>query len=360
MIGVYVHVPFCRTICPYCDFVRRPIDDDSITLFRNALHGDMTKHSGPRKANTLFFGGGTPSLLSPGDLALIVEDVRRHFELTKNAETSLEANPDDVTPELADAWRDIGINRVSLGVQSFDDAVLNYLGRRHDAGKARLACEIVAERFDNWSMDLIFGAHPVDSWEATLDECVRFAPPHVSTYGLTFEAETPFAKRSGDAVNDEQYLRLYRMAHDRLRDYDHYEVSNYARRGYQCRHNLIYWHNESYAGIGPGAYSYIDCRRSRKLSDIDAYLRLPGVEESSDYLKGKEVRVETVIQHLRLREGLRKTYYRHRFRRDLDADFGQQLRALADRGLITIDAQSVRPTWRGYELNNEIGLALVD
>ena len=360
MIGIYIHVPFCRTLCPYCDFNRVRIDGAPPEAYIDALVTEIEAFDGRETAETVFIGGGTPSLLTPGQLERILQAVGKHFRLPETPEITIEANPDDVTAGLADAWRDAGVNRASLGVQSFDDAVLEYLGRRHDAVTARAACEIVARRFGNWSMDLIYGAPPAASWGATLAECAALGPPHVSCYGLTYEPGPPFGARADEAIDDDLALECYRSCHEVLSDYDRYEVSNFAKLGYQCRHNLYYWHNLEYAGFGPGAYSFVNGIRSMNEASPDAYMKHPGRKAEAAQLSDREVRVETLIQHFRLREGLGQQAYSDRFARDLDDDFGPVLKALVSRGLLEKSDGRYRPTALGFELNNEIGLALVD
>jgi oxygen-independent coproporphyrinogen-3 oxidase len=359
VVGIYVHIPYCRTLCPYCDFVKRRIPEGSVPEpFIDALCREIAAYEGPDEAGSIFFGGGTPSLLAPASLERVLEALGRRFRL-REPEITLEANPDDLSPALADAWKALGVNRVSLGVQSFDDEALRYLGRRHDAERARRACEWVAERFANWSMDLIFGAHPAGSFEATLQAAADFAPPHVSAYGLTYEANTPFGKRSDEAVDEDTYLNLFWLAEERLKGLQRYEISNFARPGYECRHNLVYWHNEEYAGFGPAAYAFIGGVRARNVVALHEYLEQPGAKAEAITLSDEEIRLETVIQHLRLRDGLDRAYYRARFGRDLDDDFGAVLAELAGRGLVADDGNTLRPTRHGFELNNEIGLALV-
>ncbi len=451
MIAIYVHIPFCRTRCPYCDFVSEAVSGDpprnyvdaiirEINEFSVIARGRITNtqsdqapsasHSRPSsrhsRANgnpypcssrrfrsharcgrppdrpgapteglqfsrqrrgaepgtlkreqhtwcgnegivagaggvrSVFFGGGTPSLLAPSALQRILDAIRNHIGLRPGAEITLEANPDDVTPGLADAWRDMGINRVSLGVQHFDDRVLRYLGRRHDGDTARRACAIIAERFVNWNLDLIFGVPPLEAWDETLAACAAIAPPHIAAYGLTYEPGTPFERRAGDAVGEETWLDLYQRAEAAFAGYDHYEISNYARPGFQCAHNLVYWRNEEYVGFGTGAYSFLDGVRARNHPETAQYLARPGEKAESLRLSEREIRIETLIQHFRLRAGVSKTYYRSRFGCDVRGDFGPQCDALIRRGLLEEDAESIRPTAMGFPLNNEIGLALVE
>lgn len=359
-IGIYVHIPFCRTLCPYCDFIRCHTDRAVPHEFVNTLCREIAAFDGPERACTIYLGGGTPSLLALDSLAQVLDALHARFTFQVEPEVTIEANPDDVTAELAASWRALGVNRVSLGVQSFDDRVLRYLGRRHDADTARRACTLAADRFENWSIDLIFGAHPIEAWESTLSECVACAPTHVSAYGLTYEPNTPFGARAGEAVDDDTSLDLYRRAKAQLAAYDRYEISNFALTGRRCAHNLIYWRNEEYAGFGPGAYSFLDGLRPRNTPDVDTYLADPRTKSESLPLSDAEIRLETVIQHLRLREGLPKPYYALRFGRDLRDDFAESLDALIARGLIVENEDAIKPTETGFELNNELGLALVD
>jgi len=359
MIGVYIHIPFCRTLCPYCDFVKRPLDAGQVPReFVQALCNEIASYDGPQNADSVFIGGGTPSLLEPGDLARILQSIQNRFG-SNIPEITIEANPDDITSELVADWKEAGINRVSLGVQSFDDRVLEYLGRRHGADGARRACDAVAERFENWSLDLIFGARPLDAWTATLDECQRLAPPHFSAYGLTFESNTPFGSRANEAIDDETFLKLCDEIKNRLATYRRYEISNYATPGYESQHNLHYWHNDEYAGFGPGAYSYVNGTRARNDSNLDRYLTKPGEKREAFALSEEEQRVETIIQYLRLDTGLPRRDYEARFGAPPEAHFGETIAALIKRGLIIAEGDSLRPTNKGFDLNNEIGLALV-
>jgi oxygen-independent coproporphyrinogen-3 oxidase len=311
------------------------------------------------QVESIFFGGGTPSLIHPDSLATVLDALRTRFVFSE-PELTLEANPDDVTSELVDTWQNLGVNRISLGVQSFDDTALEYLGRRHDAAGARAACDIIAARFENWSLDLMFGAHPVSSWEGSLRTSLSFQPAHLSAYGLTYEPGTPFGKRSDEAIDDETYLAIYRQTLAMLDGYTRYEVSNFARSGYACRHNLRYWRNEAYAGFGPAAYSYIGAVRSRNEVKLEDYLNEPGAKCEALPLSDREQRVETLIQHFRLESGLNSEAYRARFGQDPAEDYGPELQDLVTRGLLSDEDGILRPTERGFELNNEIGLALVD
>lgn len=357
-IGIYIHVPYCRTLCPYCDFVKLRTSGDAPDAYVEALCREIDAFEARRTVGSIFFGGGTPSLLSSVGLGRIMERLAHCFDMDQ-PEITLEANPDDVTEALVASWSGAGVTRISLGVQSFDASCLRYLGRRHDDAGARRACAIVGERFENWSLDLIFGAPPTEAWPRTVEEARAIAPPHLSAYGLTYEPGTPFERRADEAVDDETSLAMYNYLRDALEGYDHYEISNFARPGRRCAHNLIYWHNGEYAGFGPGAYSFIDGVRSRNVADVAAYLDAPGHRSEALHLDECEVRIETLIQHLRLRDGIAEATYAARFGRDLRRDFGPQLDRLMERGLVTHAEGRYWPTRLGFDLNNEIGLALV-
>ncbi len=358
MLGIYLHIPYCKTLCPYCDFVKERSRTHVPEAFVEALCSEIRAFEGPRLAESVFFGGGTPSMLTAAGLEAILTALHDRFTLD-GGEITLEANPDDVTLELVQTWRSLGINRVSLGVQSFEEKVLRYLGRRHDADAARRACGWVGETFDTWSLDLIFGAPPVEAWESTLREAVQIGPPHISAYNLTYEVGTPFEKRSDQAIPDDIALQMFRQAQESLTDYDHYEISNYAKPGHQSRHNLIYWHNEDYAGFGTGAYSYIEGVRARNAITTDAYLLNPGEKTESEAINDGDTRLETLIQHFRLESGMEKAYYEQRFGNAVAVDYGETLTALIGRGLLAEDEDRIWPTKEGYYLNNEIGLALI-
>ncbi len=366
-IGIYIHIPYCKTLCPYCDFVKTRTRGQVPEDFVEALLQEIANYEGPNSAGSIFFGGGTPSLLAPRDLDRILGALHGKFSL-RNPEITLEANPDDLDLMLVKAWRDLQVNRISLGVQSFDDGVLRYLGRRHDSKSALDACHLVAAHFENWSLDLIFGARSglhrddakmIQAWKTSLSLVKELAPPHCSAYGLTYEQGTPFAKRKDDAVDEDTYLLLYEAAEEFLSDYDHYEISNYALKNYQARHNLVYWHNGVYAGFGTGAYSFLNAVRARNKVDLAAYLAAPGTKEEAITISEHEMKVETLIQYFRLREGLPRSHYRQRFGCDVEHDFTQQFKELYARGLLEHTPTHINPTALGFKLNNEIALALL-
>ena len=273
--GVYVHWPFCLAKCPYCDFnshVRHGGIDEArfLRAFEAEIAATAARAPG-REVSTIFFGGGTPSLMQPATVAAILDAIARHWSVAADAEVTLEANPTSVEATRFRGYRTAGVNRVSLGVQALDDAALRALGRMHTAREALNAVAIARTAFDRYSFDLIY-ARPrqtPQAWAEELKRAIAEAAEHLSLYQLTIEEETPFfaLHTAGKLTlpDDDQRARALRRDAGDLRRCEacRHEVSNHARPGAQCRHNLVYWRGEEYAGIGPGAHGRLDLAGTR-------------------------------------------------------------------------------------------------
>ena len=316
---VYVHVPFCARRCSYCDFaiaVRRlvPVREyvDALTAELALRYG----HPAGWELDTLYFGGGTPSRLGAG-LADAVDALLRHASLAPGAEVTAEANPEDVTRDALRAWMAAGINRLSLGAQSFDDAALAWMHRVHPAEQIRSAVTAARDAgISNLSIDLIFALPAVldRSWERDLDQALALEPPHVSLYGLTVEPQTPLGRwvERGSVTEavEERYEAEFLRAHERLTaaGYEHYEVWNYARPGYRSRHNSSYWQGVSYTGLGPSAHEFDGTARRWNVAPYVDWVRR--VCAGTDPLDGRELltsanrTAETVYLGLRTSDGL--------------------------------------------------------
>jgi oxygen-independent coproporphyrinogen-3 oxidase len=320
MQHLYLHVPFCVRRCSYCDFsiaVRKriPVRDYTDAVLEEA--GGLVLPN----LETIYFGGGTPSLLPPDAIATLLRElsVQRHtpHAVTPHVEVTLEANPEDVTPANARAWVSAGINRVSLGAQSFDDDVLKWMHRSHDA--ARIGAAVHALRgagIENISLDLIF-ALPDElqrDWERDLDMALALRPTHLSLYGLTVEPRTPLdrwiSRGATRAPEDDRYAEEYLTAHRRLmtEDYQFYEVSNAARDGFRSKHNSAYWSGRAYLGLGPAAHSFDGTTRRWNLRDWEAYRRAIAAGrspiESEERLTDEQKELEAIYLGLRTVEGL--------------------------------------------------------
>jgi len=316
--GLYIHVPFCRGKCPYCDFA----SDTDLALIPDwllALDREMMfyRDFAPR-FDTLYFGGGTPSLLTPAQLAGLLKRLQEHFEFAPDTEITLEANPDDLTPQVLNRYRELGINRLSLGVQSFDDRELNFLGRRHDSSQALQALGWSrAAGFDHLGVDLMYGlpGQTLQVWQKNLELALSFQPEHLSCYQLTVEEGTPLAQRQAEGYLQslpEERARTFFLFTSRFledRGYLHYEISNFARgTGKKSRHNCKYWDHTPYLGLGPAAHSYQDGRRWWNHDSLEEYCQALDARVApvagQEVLTGAEQRREALFLGLRTREGV--------------------------------------------------------
>jgi oxygen-independent coproporphyrinogen III oxidase len=295
---LYVHVPFCARRCTYCDFAIAVRRDLPVRQYLEALSAELSLRipQGGHKVETIYLGGGTPSLLGPQGVADVLTLLRRHVEDAPNAEVTIEANPEDITQNAVRTWREAGITRVSLGIQSFDPRVLEWMHRVHDAETARRAAITIANAgFTSWSLDLIFALpdHLQRDWESDLDQALALAPPHVSAYGLTVEPHTTLSKWvARGAVSDtpeERYESEFLLVHERLANagLEHYEVSNYGRPGHASRHNSAYWTKTPYIGVGPSAHSFDGRERRWNTREYQAWAAQAAA--GNDPVAGNEV-----------------------------------------------------------------------
>jgi len=364
--GVYVHWPFCLSKCPYCDFnshVRHAaIDEDRFARAFAREIATTAERTPGRTVSSIFLGGGTPSLMKPATVGAILEAIGKHWSVTRDVEVTLEANPTSVEATRFHGYRAAGVNRVSLGVQSLDDAQLKALGRMHSAREALDAVAIARKAFDRYSFDLIY-ARPnqtIDAWQDELKLAIAEAAEHLSLYQLTIEADTPFAglHASGKLViPDEDHARALYDATQELcsaHGLPAYEISNHARPGAECRHNLVYWRGDEYAGIGPGAHGRIDSDGVRRATATEKRPEtwLMRVEQlghgviTDDELTREERADEYLLMGLRLREGIDPTRYRVLAGRGLDQD---RIELLREEGAITVDNDGrLRVTQQGF------------
>ena len=278
---LYVHIPFCLKICPYCSFYKEASDRNKTQRFLDALLAELGQESArhPLQPQTIFFGGGTPSALSTPQLEHLLSGMRERLDLSALTEWTLEMNPATVSLEKARTLRRLGVNRISMGVQSWDPALLSVLGRVHSTEQAGRSYEILREAgFDNVNLDLMFAipTQTLAQWAATLEKTIALNPEHISAYCLSYEEDTAFFRRfqAGEYTQDKNWdADLFEMTLDRLEaaGYEPYEISNHARPGRACLHNLAYWEGADYLGLGPSAFSTCGPNRWQNLTDTEAY-----------------------------------------------------------------------------------------
>lgn len=364
-VALYIHIPFCRSRCTYCAFNTYAGLEALIPAYGEALCAAI-RAAPSVPAHTVYFGGGTPSLLPPDTLARILQCLREHFPISPDAEITLEANPGTVDRTYLQAARELGVNRISLGVQSVHPDELRLLGRRHTWEEAVAAVEAAqAAGLETVNLDLIYGlpGQTLPRWQETLEAALSLEPDHLSLYALTLEEGTPLreqvARGELPRPDDDAAAEMYEWAEARLAraGYVHYELSNWARsERHFCRHNLTYWYNEPYLGLGAGAASWWGGRRWTNVRHPEEYIRRraagqPVAEEVEEIPLRLEMG-ETMMMGLRLIAGVSDARFRARFGIGLAEVFGAELSRLADQGLLEWDGQRARLTPRGRLLGN--------
>jgi oxygen-independent coproporphyrinogen-3 oxidase len=392
-LGLYLHVPFCASICTYCNFNRGLLDEALKRRYVAALEReirsvaaalDAGRHPGvprtltdavdePRRADTIYFGGGTPSILEPSEIGRLVEACRDAFVVDRDAEVTLETNPETVTPGRMAAFRAGGINRVSLGVQSFDEGELRRLGRVHDVARARdaFACTRAAG-IDNVSLDLMMWLpqQTLAGWMTSLAALVDLRPAHASLYLLELYPNAPLredmARAGWSQAPDEEAADMYLAAIDRLTagGYEHYEISNFAKPGHRSRHNLKYWTDGEWLGLGCGAHSTLDGVRWQHISATADYVsRIEAGEPVATgvrVLTAGERLEEALFMGLRLVEGVDLHEVKRRYAIDAWECYGDRLALCADAGLVVHQNGRLRLTPRGLLLSNEVMAVFID
>ena len=368
MAGIYIHIPFCKQACHYCDFhfsTNTNIQAQLLQALGNEL--TMQKHYlGEEKINTVYFGGGTPSLLSPAEVNNILSIIFKNFDVDPSAEITLEANPDDLASSKLFDLKKIGINRLSIGIQSFDDAMLKLLNRAHDSTLAVSSFENARDAgFENISIDLMYALPGQDlkDWKKNIDRALNLNPDHISAYSLTIEEKTVFGKwaaskkiktRSDDASAQELLLLI-----DELEDggFDHYEVSNFSKPGYISKHNSSYWKGEKYLGIGPSAHSYNVISRQYNISNNHLYCK--GLESGQipatiETLSREDKINDFLLTSLRTSWGtdLKKLLNEHRY--DLLTIHANYVQKLVENGYASLTNETLILTKSGRLLADKI------
>ena len=395
-IALYVHIPFCETKCPYCDFNTYAKIESLIPDYVTALRTEIELWGGLLDGppiRTVFFGGGTPSYLPSNDISALMETITESFPLLDDAEITLEANPGDFTPDKLSHLLDAGVNRLSIGVQSFDDGLLGLLGRRHTAAAAIEAYRMAHEAgFDNVSIDLMYGLphQTMDHWRETLAQTAGLRPPHVSLYALTLEGGTPMehsvSRGTLPTPDPDLAADMYALAERDLGalGYRHYEISNWAAEGREGLHNIVYWRNEPYLGVGPGAHSSLANHRFSNLKppreyvkrlqdhtgspsalhgsrdDSHAAIRSIPVVDAIELIDRRLEMAETMMLGLRLDTGVSLAEFKARFGVSPGEVYREELDELLPTGLVAMVDGNIRLTDKGRFLSNEVFVRFFD
>lgn len=381
-LELYVHIPFCVKKCAYCDFLSGPAGEKDRAAYVDALVREMESRGKEYEdycVSTVFVGGGTPSILRGDETARIFHALRTQFCIHDEAEITMEVNPGTVTEKKAAIWKKCGINRLSIGLQSADDNELKLLGRIHTYEEFLGTWRMLREKgYHNMNVDLISAIPGQDSagWERTLRTVAELEPEHISAYSLIVEEGTPFYDIYGEkaagqntfcgmpGLPDEDTEReIYKATARILKDYGYhrYEISNYAKGGRECRHNLGYWERKEYLGLGLGAASLIDECRFRNTTDMKAYLDRSGedIREECERLAEKDQMEEYMFLGLRKTEGISCGDFQKKFRKSVEDVYGEPIRKFAEQGLLQCGDGRIRLTELGIDVSNYVFAGLM-
>ena len=379
--GIYLHIPFCRSRCSYCDFATGMYEGALAERYVAALVSEIENWrevETPAPVDTIYFGGGTPSLLTPAQIENILTAVRSRFEIVESAEVTLEINPGDggtsavAKEEKFSALRRLGINRASFGAQTFDDQDLKQLGRTHAAAEISTTFQQLRDAgFDNLNFDLIAGlpGQTLSGWQQNLDQALRLRPEHLSLYLLDVHEGTPLADQINRGMrpqpDEDLAAEMYRLMIEKVcaAGYEHYEISNFCLPGFESRHNTKYWSGAPYYGFGNSAHSY-DAHRRRWANERDTMKYVSTIEKGESSIVERteldeaDERSESIFLGLRLMRGIDLKSYRARFGGDLREQYDGELMRLIDAELIEIADDVLKLTTRGAVLSNEVFTAL--
>lgn len=372
--ALYIHFPFCRKKCVYCDFYSVISNEQLIDQYLNSLQKEILLYANNEKLSqfifkTIYFGGGTPSLLSSRRLEALFNCIFKHFKFTNDVEITMEANPESIDMENIKAYRTLGINRISIGIQSFNDQELKILGRIHDVETAISSIQKVQKAgFNNLNIDLIFGipGQSLKGWAKNLLRALDFSPQHISMYGLTIESDTILEKqiqqgtlqRASEIMEREMYLKGIEIL--AANGFQQYEISNFAIPGFSSRHNRMYWNGNSYLGLGPSAHSFWQDRRQWNVTNVSQYIqmlngnRLP--LENSEQLTTEQKIIEFIFLNLRQNKGINFDIFFQNFNFNFNEKYGDIIRKLTGthEQLFQIDHNHLSLTKYGFLLYDEI------
>ena len=371
--SVYIHIPFCATKCYYCAFNTYTFHKEQAKAYLTALRTEIELYASETEPlQTVFIGGGTPSILSVNALAQLFTDIQQHFQITPDAEITVECNPGTVDSGKLSVMRDYGVNRLSFGLQAMQDETLKQLGRIHTVTEFLESYHLARESgFENINIDLIFALpnQKMEAWSHTLNEVISLDPAHISAYNLVMEEDTPFYEwwQAGElhlpTEDTETDMFQYTIKTLAAHGYTHYEICNFARPDHYARHNLVYWNNQPCIGLGAGACGYVNGVRYTNIRGIAPYINKLSKRNKpiadTEHLTGNAEKAETLMLALRKREGISLEDYQNRFGEEIEAAFGDILKKWIDLQLLERTATHLRLTRRGLFLANEVFVELM-
>ncbi|PKM50818.1 MAG: coproporphyrinogen III oxidase [Firmicutes bacterium HGW-Firmicutes-7] len=368
--SLYIHIPFCKKKCNYCDFLSFDHEEDKIEAYINALVEEIRSYKTVLKKDiikSIFIGGGTPSVLEPTYIDIIMKEIHKLFKIDKAAEITIECNPGSLSRQKVMTYKELGINRISLGLQTVNDERLQHLGRIHTFKEFVQNYNMLREvGYDNINVDLIFGLpnQTIEEWQVTIDQIITLNPEHISVYGLIIEEDTKYYKQFQQKLwtlpEEEEERDMYWYASQTLSEhgYNHYEISNYSKQDYSCKHNKVYWTLGNYIGMGLGAASYYENNRMDNIRNIQDYIAAQGnldqviANKYESSLKAQKE--EFLFLGLRLFEGISKQIYYKKFNEKLEDLYGEVIDELLKQELLVEEGDRLRLTNRGMDISNYV------
>ena len=373
LLGLYIHIPFCVQKCKYCDFNSYKMIVNEKDRFLSDLKKEMALYKNKdRKINSIFFGGGTPSILNNNDMQFIMDEIKENFSIDEDAEISMECNPGTLTEDKLKFMRSIGVNRLSIGLQAVQENLLRYIGRIHNYEQfEKNYLEARKVGFKNINIDLMYNLphQTFEDWKETLHKIVSLNPEHISAYSLILEEGTKlydmYMKKEFDLGDEDEDIKMYEYAIEclKLNGYNQYEISNYAKEGYECKHNILYWKCKNYIGLGPGASGYINNVRYNNVKDLDDYHdKISKNEKPIEFcenLTEKDKIEEKIIMGLRMNDGIIFKDFEE-FGINFEEKYKEQLKKHESLDLITKTNKGFKFTQKGREISNNIFLDYID
>ncbi len=364
-ISLYIHIPFCVRKCLYCDFPSFSGMDGMFEDYVRRLCREMDEAAPSFQGigvKSVFFGGGTPSILPPALMGRIMDKIMSAYDVNSDAEISMEANPGTLDAAKLREYKSMYFNRLSMGLQAWQDRLLERLGRIHRGGEFEdNFLQARDSGFKNINVDLMFSlpGQTMDDWQETLEKVIRLDPEHISAYSLIIEEGTPFfdmyEKGQITETDENTDRRMYYLAKEMLSDkgFRQYEISNFAKEGFECRHNITYWRTEEYRGFGLGAHSYVDGTRFHNSADMKEYMAGCG-RLDIEKLTPEEMQEEFMFMGLRMNEGISREEFLKRFKTDITSVYGQEISELISEGLLTENKGRISLTDRGIDVSNQV------
>lgn len=376
MLGLYIHIPFCVTKCKYCDFNSFKIDLNEKIKYLNYLGEEMKLYKEEiknREIDSVFVGGGTPSILNENEINILFEKIKENFNIKSNAEITMECNPGTLTLNKLKVMKKSGVNRLSIGLQAVQNHHLKYIGRIHTFEEFEKNYHDAKQMgFDNINIDLMYALpnQSREDWMESLEKVVKLNPTHISAYSLILEENTELFKMyerdEFNLLDENTDIEMYEYTIDYLKShgYNQYEISNYAKEGYECKHNIVYWKCDNYLGLGPGASGYINNYRYSNICDIKKYNKCLEYNkkpiEEKNVLSKKDEMEEFIFMGLRMNEGINLDEFYEKFNVNFKHKYNNILDKLKNLNLIIEQNNNIALTQRGRELSNTVFIEFID